>query len=37
MVDCKKDAKGRLAAKGYQGPDLKDGIVDTSGRVSLRS
>ena len=37
MVGCKKDVKGRLAAKGYQGLDLKDGMVDTSGCVSLRS
>ena len=28
--------KARLAAKGVQGPDLRDGIVDTSGCVSLR-
>ena len=27
----------RLVATGYQGPDLQDGIVDTSGCVSLRS
>ena len=26
-----------LAAKGFQGPDSKAGLVETSGRVGLRS
>ena len=30
-------ADGRLVAKGYQDPDLRKGLVDTSGCVSLRS
>ena len=29
--------KARLAAKGFQGPDSHEGLVDTSGCVSLRS
>lgn len=37
IVDSEKDAKARPVAKGYQGPDLGDGSVDTSGRVRLRS
>ena len=27
----------RLVERGYQGPDLKGGIVDASGRASFRS
>ena len=37
MVDGKKDVKARLAEKGYQNPDLKDGSVDISRCVSLCS
>ena len=37
MADGQKSVEARLAAKGYQDPDLKDGLVDTSGCVSLRS
>ena len=37
MADGKKCVKARLAAKGFQGPDLKEGLVGTSGCVSLRS
>ena len=29
--------EARLAAKGHQDPDLREGLVDTSGCVSLRS
>ena len=29
--------KARLATKGFQDPNLKDGLAETSGRVSLRS
>ena len=36
MVEGVKTVKARLAAKGYQGPDLKEGFVETSGSVSLR-
>ena len=32
-----KTVKACLAAKGYQDPDLKDGLVETPGCVSLRS
>ena len=37
MVGSKKDVKFRLAAKGYQGPDLESGSVETPGCVSFRS
>ena len=37
MAEGEKCAKARLAAEGFQGPDLKDGLVETSGCVSLRS
>ena len=37
MVDGVKSAKARLVAKGFQDPDLQEGLVDTSGCVSLRS
>ena len=37
MADGKTCVKARLAAKGFQGPDLQEGLVDTSGCVSLRS
>ena len=37
MVERVKTVKARLAAKGYQDPDLKDGLVETSRCVSLRS
>ena len=36
-VHGKKDVRARLAAKGYQGPDLRAWCVGASGRVSLRS
>ena len=36
MVDGKTSAKARLVAKGFRDPALKDGLVDTSGCVSLR-
>ena len=32
-----RDAKARLAAKGFQGPDLKAGLAEAWARVSLRS
>ena len=35
MADGNKRADARRAAKGYKGPDLKDGNVDTSECVSL--
>ena len=37
MVDGIKKAKARLVAKRFQDPDLTEGLVDTSGCVSLRS
>ena len=37
MLGGKKCAKAHLAARGYQGPDLKESIVDTSDCVRLRS
>ena len=37
MVDGRKSVKARLAAKGYEDPDIREGIVDTSGCVSIRS
>ena len=37
MVDGKKDVKACLVAKGRQDPDVGDGLVETSGCVSLRS
>ena len=37
MVEGKQCIKARLAAKGFQDPDLQEGLVDTSGCVSLRS
>ena len=37
MAEGEKCVKARLAAKGFQDPDLKDGLVETSGCVSLRS
>ena len=36
-MDGVKSVKARLAAKGFQDPDLKEGLVETSGCVSLRS
>ena len=35
-ADGVKTAKGRLVAGGFQDPDLENGLVETSGRVSLR-
>ena len=32
----RRSVKARLVARGYWGPDLEDGNVDTSGCVSLR-
>ena len=37
MVDGQKSVGARLVARGYQDPDLREGLVDTSGCVSLRS
>ena len=37
MVEGKKCVKARLVAEGFQDPDQKEGLVDTSGCVSLRS
>ena len=37
VADGAKTVKARLVAKGYQGPDLQDGLVETSGSASLRS
>ena len=37
MVDGEKSEKGRLVAQGDQGPNLKDGVVETFGCVSPRS
>ena len=36
-VDAAKGAKARSVAEGYQGPDLRDGSADKSGRVRLRT
>ena len=36
MVGGEKAPKGRLVAKGYQGPILKDGFAETSGFAGLR-
>ena len=36
-MDGIKKEKARLVAKGFQDPDLTEGLVDTSGCVSLRS
>ena len=37
MAEGKGSVKARLVAKGFQDPDLKDGLVETSGCVSLCS
>ena len=37
MVEGVKTVKARLVATGYQDPDLKNGLVETSGCVSPRS
>ena len=37
MADGKKRGEARVVAEGFQGPDLKGGLADTSGCVSLRS
>ena len=37
MADGQKSATARLAAKVYQDPDIREGAVDTSVCVSLRS
>ena len=37
IVDGREFAKARQEAKGFQGPDLRVGVVDTSGCVRLRS
>ena len=37
IVEGKKRVTARLVAKGFQDPDLKDGLVETSGCVGLRS
>ena len=36
-LDGKRAAKDRWVARGFQGPDLAEGLVDTSSCVSLRS
>ena len=36
MVEGVETVEARLAAKGYQDPDLKEGLAKTSGCVSLR-
>ena len=36
MVEGVKTVKARLVAKGYQDPTLKEGLVETSGCVSVR-
>ena len=36
-VDGEKCVKARLAARGFQDPDLREGLVDTSCCISLRS
>ena len=36
-LEGKRTVKARLVARGFQGPDLADGLVDTSSCVSLRS
>ena len=37
MVEGVNTVKARLVARGFHGPNLKIGIVNTSGCVSLRS
>ena len=37
MVEGLKTVKARVVAKGFQDPDLQEGLVDTSGCVRLRS
>ena len=37
MAEGEKCVKARLAAKGYQGPNLQEGQAGASGCVSLRS
>ena len=37
MVEGVKAVKARPVVKGFRDPDLKDGIVETSGRVGIRS
>ena len=37
LPDGKTGSEARLVATAQQGPDLKDGAVETSGCVSLRS
>ena len=37
VVDGVKTVKARLAAEGRQDPDLKDGLVETSGCVSMQA
>lgn len=36
MVDRRKDAKARLAARSQQDPDLKDGLGEPWGRANSR-
>ena len=36
-LDGKRTVKARLVARGFQDPDLAEGLVDTSSCVSLRS
>ena len=37
IADGKKCVKARLVARGFRSPELKEGLVGTSGRVSLLS
>ena len=37
MAEGKKRVKASLVAKGFQDPDLKDGLVESPGCVSLSS
>ena len=36
MADGRRSIRARLVARGYQHPDLQEGVVDTSWCVSLR-
>ena len=37
MVGGEQDVEARLVAKGYRDPEMKNGLVEVAGRVSLRS
>ena len=36
MVDGQEDVRGRTETQGYQEPDLRGGLAETSARVSMR-